>query len=301
MKTYIALVRHGVTDWNYDSRAQGHSDIPLSAEGRRQAEAMAAQIATERWDAVYSSDLGRAQSTAQAICRLTGHQLIVEPRLKERNIGLAEGTTEAERQQRWPGLPWNSLPGLESNVELAERGRAVLSELASRHADRRIVVVSHGGLIAAFLRAVTDGSVPIGIPRNTGITRVTYDEERFALAAPHEFQHLLVDGVEYTGEKHRLHFEAVERSGLPGLQLPGEDAVRFILNATAVESAWVDSKLVGYARAFTDKVRHGYIDFIYTLPEHQQVRSHLIQRLQDRYPGVQFTVLTDRLVERSGA
>lgn len=297
MKTYVTLVRHGATDWNYDARAQGHSDIPLNEEGRRQAEAVAVRLSTERWDAIYSSDLARAQSTALAICRRTGHDLLTEPRLRERNIGLAEGTIESERQLRWPGLSWNTLPGIENQEQLAKRGVEILTEIAERHPGERVIVVSHGGLIAAFLREVT-GSSHVAIPRNTGITSVVYDG-RFTPVGAHEFDHLLVDGVEYAGEKGRL-IHAVSHAGLPGLDLPPADVEPFLLNATAVESAWVDGQLVGYARAFTDRVRCGYIDLVHTLPEYQRVRPVLIQRLEQRFPGVLFTRLPGRLEERAG-
>lgn len=301
MKTYIALVRHGVTDWNYDGRAQGHTDIHLNSEGRRQAEAVAARLATERWDAIYSSDLARAQVTAQAICRQTGHELIVDDRLRERNIGLAEGTVQAERQLRWPGVPFNSLPGLESNQELGQRAMNVLTDIAKRHPGQRIIIVAHGGLIATFLMEASDGTLPYTISRNTGITPVLFDGERFAVAGDHEFDHLLIDGVEYSGEKFRLVGEATQQ-GLPGIHLPPHEVEPFLWNATAVESAWVDGRLVGWARAFTDRVRTGYIDVLYTLPEyHQRVRPALVERLELRFPGVRFQVLTDPIQERSGA
>ena len=300
MKTYIALVRHGVTEWNYDARAQGHSDIPLSDEGRYQAEAVGARLRMERWDALYSSDLSRAVSTARAIGRHTGHEVLIDSRLRERNIGLAEGTTQHERQLRWPGVPWNSLPGLEPHEELARRAMDALTEIARRHEGERVIVVSHGALIAAFLREITAGNSRVGIPRNTGITPILYDGERFTPAGPHEFRHLLVDGVEYTGEKGRLLYEAT-RTGLPGIRLEANEAEPFVLNATAVESAWVDDRLVGYARLFSDQVRAGYVDYVETLPEYQRVRPVLIQRLERRFPGVQLELLGSSLEERSGA
>lgn len=300
MKTYIALVRHGVTEWNYEGRAQGHSDITLNDEGRRQAEAVGARLHTERWDSIYSSDLIRAASTARAIARHTGQPVTADPRLRERNMGLAEGTTHPERQLRWPGVPWNSLPGLETHEELARRALGVLTEIAQRHPGERVVVVTHGAFIAAFLREVTAGVGHGAIPRNTGITPVLYDGERFAPAGPHEFRHLLIDGVEYTGEKGRLLFEA-SRNGLPGIRLAPHEAEPFVLNATAVESAWVEDRLVGYARAFTDRVRFGYIDVAETLPEYHRVRPMLMQRLEQRFPGIPFALPGESLEERSGA
>jgi probable phosphoglycerate mutase len=300
MKTYIALVRHGVTDWNYDARAQGQSDIPLNAEGRRQAEAVAARLSSERWDAIYSSDLARARSTAEAICRLTGHALVTDPRLRERNMGIAEGTTETERQLRWPGVPFYSIAGVESDEALTRRGVEIITEIARRHPGQRVIVVAHGGIIVNFIRGISGGAVHVGISRNTGISPVIFDGERFEVAGPHDYRHLLIDGIEYTGEKYRL-FAELRRSGLPDLNLQPSEIEPFIMNASAVESAWVDGRLVGYVRAFTDRIRSGYVDVLDTLPEFHRIRPVLVQRLEQRFPGVRFDLLTNSLEQRSGA
>ena len=63
----LLLVRHGKTEWNESGRYQGISDISLSEEGLRQAEALGQRLAGEKIDAVYSSDLKRAVQTARTI------------------------------------------------------------------------------------------------------------------------------------------------------------------------------------------------------------------------------------------
>ena len=197
MKTYLALVRHGVTDWNYDGRAQGQVDVPLNAEGERQAEAVAARMATERWDAVYSSDLARARATAEAICRRTGHTLVTDRRLRERDMGPAEGLTAVEREVLWPGVALSDIPGVESDAELGRRAEAILTEIARRHPGQRVIVVSHGALLNRFLQQTVKAK-PVNF-RNTGISPVVWDGEAFHPAGGHDYRHLLVDGVEYDG------------------------------------------------------------------------------------------------------
>jgi len=298
VKTYIALMRHGVTDWNYDGRAQGHTDIPLNAEGKRQAEAAGARLATEHWDAVYSSDLVRARETALALCRRTGNELITDPRLRERFIGPAEGLTKVERDVLWPGLSLGEIPGVESNEKLAERGEAIFTEIARRHPGQRVLIVTHGGLIAHFLQRAV--GAPIAIARNTGVIPIVYDGQGFTLAGEQDYRHLLIDGVEYSGEKHRL-LGIARAGGLPGIGLDHAEAERMILFSSAVESAWVDDRLVGYARAFTDRVRYGYIDLLYSAPGYGRTGEMMRRRLAERFPSVRFELVARRTQKATGA
>lgn len=298
MKTYLALVRHGVTDWNYDGRAQGQVDVPLNAEGERQAEAVAARMATERWDAVYSSDLARARATAEAICRRTGHTLVTDRRLRERDMGPAEGLTAVEREVLWPGVALSDIPGVESDAALGRRAEAILTEIARRHPGQRVIVVSHGALLNRFLQQTVKAK-PVNF-RNTGISPVVWDGEAFHPAGGHDYRHLLVDGVEYDGVRTRLvHY--VQREGLPGAAMPPEAAARMLRNSSAVEAAWVDERLVGFVRAFTDRVRYGYIDLLYTAPGYGRVAEVLRRRLAERFPGVRFELVNVTEAGEAGA
>jgi probable phosphoglycerate mutase len=287
MNTLICLVRHGVTPWNYEGRAQGRSDVPLSIEGQRQAELMALRIAQEPWDAVYSSTLSRAYHTAQAIARLTGHTVIQDDRLVERHMGAAEGSTFAERSVRWPGLPWSETPGFETDEELAARAHAALTDMVAQHPGQRLVCVAHGGLIAVFLSTIALEADPNNLyvhQRNTSFTLVRHDGERFVQESPSDFAHLLLDGVEYTGEKGRIHSGVL--GALLGPQVPANSLPFIVSYATAVESAWQGEHLVGFARLFTDGVLHGYVDLVDTAPGFDHVVPQLIKRFEERYPDI---------------
>lgn len=287
MKTTLALVRHGVTAWNYSGRAQGHVDIPLSPEGHRQAELVAKSLASESWGAIYASDLSRAQQTAEAIGRELDLPVKTDPGLRERFMGQAEGMTHWDRNDRWPGITFMELPEVEQDEVLAERAVAAVKAIAEQHAGERVICVAHGAFIHLFLEAIAPDSGFGWRQRNTAVTVVEWDGEQFQIVRPPDFSHLYRDGVEYTGEKNRIR---------PGLiaELLGDTTVEaaeaILQHATAVEAAWSeDDQFVGFARLFTDGVRFGHIDILTTAPGFEHVKEVLVERLQSRYPGVSLT------------
>jgi probable phosphoglycerate mutase len=143
----------------------------------------------ERFDGIYSSPLGRAFETAEIIVRETSFPGAVVPveGLTERRGGLLEGTTHAERAARNPELTnqflelpeeerWR-LVGAETDEEILHRFERALSDIRARHAaGTRVVVVSHGGVMRAFLRDRFGPEVLPGVVRaaNASITRLEW-------------------------------------------------------------------------------------------------------------------------------
>jgi len=157
--TTLGLIRHGVTDWNLAGRMQGHTDIPLNETGIWQAKQLARRLADEgvRWEAIYSSDLKRASETARYICEaLQLDEVRLDPRLRERGFGLAEGLTVQERAERFgPGL---EEAGVESAEQVLERCKQFLEDLLAR-GESRILIVSHGGFLWRFF-SLLDPEMP---------------------------------------------------------------------------------------------------------------------------------------------
>ena len=85
--TKVALVRHGMTDWNLQGRIQGIKDIPLSEEGRSQARAVARRLGCEEWHRIYSSDLIRAAETARMVADALKLPVTLDSRLREKAFG----------------------------------------------------------------------------------------------------------------------------------------------------------------------------------------------------------------------
>ena len=156
----LVLIRHGETEWNVQSRIQGHIDIALSERGQRQAQALASVLEDEPLAAVYASDLARARQTAQPLATLRGLELRLDPRLRERGFGLFEGCTYAEAQANWPTEyaiwqrrdPRHAVPGGESYLEARARVLQCLAEIVRRHEGGKVAIVTHGGVLDIVYR-----------------------------------------------------------------------------------------------------------------------------------------------------
>jgi broad specificity phosphatase PhoE len=157
---HLLLIRHGETDWNNEGRIQGHTDTPLNACGIEQAERLAARLAIEKIDAIYTSPLARARVTADAIAQKHGLAAIADDRLKEKFLGELEGLTSAEFEQRNADLyhAWRAskehipLPGEETPLAFRQRVQDFLDEVQARHKEvNQVAVVSHGGTLSMFL------------------------------------------------------------------------------------------------------------------------------------------------------
>jgi broad specificity phosphatase PhoE len=154
--TTLLLARHGESDWNRARRWQGHADRPLTERGRAQAAQLAERLAGIALDAVYSSDLRRAQETAEAVAGSQGLAATSLPALREVDVGSWSGLTREEAEERFPdafrrwlagGTGWDDG---ENYGEMSARVLAAVGELATRHEGGRMLIVSHGGPIRAI-------------------------------------------------------------------------------------------------------------------------------------------------------
>ena len=143
------LWRHGQTTWNAEHRFQGQTDIPLDATGEAQAEQAARCLAPLRPDALFSSDLTRAQQTAAPLARLTGLPVSLDKDLRERFGGDWEGLADAEIRERYPAerATWNPPNGEPTSV-VADRMVSALIRIAGTLDNGQLaVVVGHGAAL----------------------------------------------------------------------------------------------------------------------------------------------------------
>ncbi|SHK71765.1 alpha-ribazole phosphatase [Desulforamulus aeronauticus] len=162
MKTRIYLVRHGETLWNAGGKFQGHTDVPLSDNGRQQAKELSEHMQGHKIDAFYSSDLSRAKETAEIIAVPHGLTVNYVPELREINFGLWEGLTYKEITDSFGEISrlwWSSpltteIPSGENLQAVVERCNKAMGEIVSRHAGETVVIAVHGGVIRVIVGSI---------------------------------------------------------------------------------------------------------------------------------------------------
>lgn len=166
----LVMLRNGQTEYNAGSRMQGQLDTELSDLGREQAIAAAEVLAKRQPLLIVSSDLGRALDTAVTLGDRSGQPVSIDSRLRETHLGDWQGMTHIEVDAIAPGarLAWRddarwAPHGGESRVDVARRSIPLVQELVAQQPewgadepDRPVVLVAHGGLIAALTGALLE-------------------------------------------------------------------------------------------------------------------------------------------------
>lgn len=154
----LYLFRHGETEWTLAGRHTGWTDLPLTENGKIQAQFLGERLKSLALDAVYSSPLIRARQTAL----IAGFQPFLDPDLREWNYGDYEGKTHSEIQMIQQG--WNlfqqGVPNGESPQEIGRRVDRFLEKVAASSLEK-VGVFSHGHLcrvIAARWLGLDPGS-----------------------------------------------------------------------------------------------------------------------------------------------
>lgn len=207
-QTKICLVRHGETPWNAEKRIQGQTDIALNSVGEAQAAATARSLFRQSIEALYSSDLLRAQQTARCISATINRPAELLPALRERRYGNFEGLTYTEANQRYPDAYRRfaardadfALPGGgESLCQLHARVVDALQMIAARHAGQTVVLVTHGGVLDSVNRFVRGNA--LSLPRdflipNAAVNWLSVDGEHWGLLSWGETSHLQATGLD---------------------------------------------------------------------------------------------------------
>jgi 2,3-bisphosphoglycerate-dependent phosphoglycerate mutase len=159
------LIRHGESTWNALGLAQGHCDQAwLTRRGGRQAWAVASELRSRPIGALYASDLRRALQTAAPLATVLGLPVTRDARLRERCLGVLEGTNSATIHPTASGLRAHRVvdaearpPGGESLRDFYRRVAEFADDLAALPLAGDIAVVAHGGTVRvlnAYLRGI---------------------------------------------------------------------------------------------------------------------------------------------------
>ncbi|WP_229745991.1 histidine phosphatase family protein [Rhodococcoides trifolii] len=144
---------------------QGHLDTELTELGRSQAKQAARDLAELDPQQIVSSDLSRALDTAVSLGDAAGLPVTTDERLRETHLGDWQGMTHLEvdaiasgAREEWRADASLAPPGGESRVDVARRAMPLVQELVDRGdwGSRPVVLVAHGGTIAALTAALLD-------------------------------------------------------------------------------------------------------------------------------------------------
>jgi probable phosphoglycerate mutase len=163
--TRLVIVRHGQTAANSAKLLHGLTDLPLDETGHRQARLVAIRIANEiNADALLSSPLLRARTTAGAISDSTGLPVQERPELREMHFGDLEGYTVERLQIEFPEIAAQTLdphnislrwPNGDHIHEFYLRTAETFRTIADEYHRQTVIVVAHGGVIGGFLRLIS--------------------------------------------------------------------------------------------------------------------------------------------------
>jgi broad specificity phosphatase PhoE len=175
----LVLVRHGESTWNALGLVQGQADAPgLTDRGRRQAVTLADQLQRRPVVALVSSDLTRAQETADIIARRVGSAVVLDERVRERDFGVFEGGPSGALGCDVTGVSGEWV----IDADLRPAGGESVRDLYDRVAwfvdsvrdgpDGDVVVVCHGGAIrvaSAYLEGIAVDAMPWAVVDNTQV------------------------------------------------------------------------------------------------------------------------------------
>lgn len=207
----LILVRHGQQGTNTlnDPMRPYGGDMELSDLGMQQAAAVGAALSAERVDAVYTSPLQRARTTANAIAGHHGLEPTVIDDLTEfegyRHLPegrtvldvLGEDGVERMRQRFLDERRWDALEYSEGAAGFRARVGRAIDHIRSRHDEHaRVVVACHAGVINAVVSSVLAmGTDLVSFVAHASITRINMGDGRLAVNAVNQDQHLRAAGL----------------------------------------------------------------------------------------------------------
>ena len=155
----LYLIRHGETDYNNALRFQGQTDIPLNQKGIEQAEKAADFFRDIPLQAIYTSTLIRAKTTAEIIAGVKGMDVQETDALREMSFGIWENMNSTDIQKKY-AKEWKdffaspartTIPQGESMLDVQKRAYPTVQEILDRYPEGDVAFVAHGGIIRVLM------------------------------------------------------------------------------------------------------------------------------------------------------
>lgn len=154
--TQLLLIRHAANDAMKEKKLAGWlPGVDLNAEGRAQAQALAARLEGTPIAAIYSSPLERALQTAEPLARARGLDIQVRERLGEMHVGDWSGGDVEELAQTETWRLFQACPSRtrlsngETGQEMQARAVAELEAICAAHPQESVAIFSHADVIKA--------------------------------------------------------------------------------------------------------------------------------------------------------
>jgi probable phosphoglycerate mutase len=145
------MVRHSETEFNKERRLQGFLDSPLTKQCREHARQIAGALKKRKFDFIYSSDLGRALTTAQIIKDDLNFsdKIKTSKSIREVNMGKLGGQLHHDVVAKYPEFMTLNFvnPGGESFKKLQQRVIRFLHNLEKKHGGKTILIVTHSSCV----------------------------------------------------------------------------------------------------------------------------------------------------------
>ncbi len=189
----LYLFRHGETDWNLSRRLQGHTDVPLNEQGRLQAAKLGERIKDLSMDLVLTSDLKRATETATIAFSNRNLEFHASPKLREMNLGEAEGHLREDVQAQFGMQAWQEyadphfldfrFPGGELKAHALQRVKDHIQSVIQQTKVQRLAVSTHGGILRLLVHSCSHSPLePVPIP-NCVLFHLTVDGDRWSYSS----------------------------------------------------------------------------------------------------------------------
>lgn len=156
----LLAIRHAESTMNAEGLWQGQADPPLSENGRSQAQALSREVAGQGIGLLVASDLLRAHTTAEMVGRALGLEPVLDPDLREMDVGAWSARPHEQIRERWPehyermrAGDWDVRPGGgETRREVRQRALAAVqrAQQAASNTGGRLAIVTHLGVLRSL-------------------------------------------------------------------------------------------------------------------------------------------------------